>query len=221
MLQNIIPRVNSLWKTPTEAKQINFVDAGVSERWSWYEDDNVRALHHTEDVDVPIMPLCVDAYQTQLIHFYQPERLLFYVTTLTTESIQSIKQLLLIAASSRGSVEAIVVTASCPDAVKSMLSYSSLRLPQSLDDTDKEGLVSGDIQRSYDWLRLFFEPADVLIVHHPLHTIPILTTSPSHQQQQQQSTTSSSLPSSQCELHMLVSPSLRNITPLTLHRLNR
>ena len=213
LLQNIVSRVNSLWKTESKAKQIIFVDTGISERWSWYEEDE-RAPHPDA-----VMPLCVDAYQTQLIRLYQPERMLFYVSTLTTESIESIKQLLLIAASSRGSIEAIVVTSTCPDAVKSTLSYSSLRLPQSLDDTDKEGLVMGDIQRSYDWLRLFFEPADVLIVHHPLHTIPVLTTSqlPQHQI----STTSSSLLASQCELHMLVSPSLRNIAPLTLHRLNR
>ena len=122
MMQRIISRVGSLWKTPTEAKQINFVDAGVSERWSWYEEDE-RAHTVSEHI---IMPLCADAYQVQLIHLYQPERMLFYVSTLTTESIQSIKQLLLVAASrSREPIEAIVVTASSPDAVKSMLSYSS------------------------------------------------------------------------------------------------
>ena len=199
---HLADRVRPLWKTGPVARQITYVDEGMVQALGWQQPQPHPA--HADGADLPVLPFsAADPYQLQLAAFYRPQRLLFYLSALSVNAIALVKELLVAA----GAAEAVVATSTSPDALRTVLSNgvaAALCGDQDAPDGDA-------ISRPYDWVRLYLEErgADVLLIHHPIHTATLLPPTPPGP---------SGAPR-QCELHLLLAPAARDALPLTLNRL--
>jgi hypothetical protein len=198
MLEDINSRVRNLWNSTDERAQITFVDDGFSELLKWRGSDS----NYGNSI-AAVLSLNMDASDLLLVSAYKAKRLLFCVSSVSSDIFRKVKNLIKVS----GSTEAIILLSISPDAFRTVVDSSKVQL-QFLQASD--GDASTD--RSYDWLHRYLKPECVGIVYYPVHSFSILSSAGTNVEQR-----SNAGDDAQCELINITSPTCRDINPLTLH----